>query len=970
MKRIFWLLLFLGLITTGFAQVFSNKLMISETAKQPLVVISADLNNDGFDDVIYSSLEDNKISINLFNPDTAGFDQAILLGTQFPYCTSLFAADLDNDGLTDILAVSQTSKKVGWYKNNGNGDFTLQPFINENATLAAGVTAADIDLDGDMDVISVQKTDKTVLLYLNNGNGTFEAPFVITNQAEIPVTVTTGKLNDDQYPDLVVGYGQTDKIVIFLNNGDGTFQNEYAITDQADYITNIVVCDMNGDQLPDIVSASRNDNKIAWYPNEGNAVFNQQIIIADNVTGIYGLTAADFDLDGDMDVAASSPNNNKVYLFQNNELTFSPFVVSSEVKEPKGVAAGDFNNDGLPDIAVADSWSAGYTNPIYWYKNGASAFVVHPIDESISSWHLALNDYNHDGNTDIFYSDGQFVKIVSSADSGASFQTPEVLYENGYNILSFGFMDANNDGWDDLFILDAMGDLVFWYQNFNGNFITPLTLDDQGDGPASIDFSDVNNDGNTDFLVAYLNGNKIAVFVNQGNGSFNKTVIADTVNPYSVCFIDYDNDGDDDIAYSDLNNIRLLKNSGTGTFTPGPTVVNSGYCWDLKRADINQDGYEDLLAAPDDLHWYENNHDGTFTDHQEPTYGGCYHFTAADFDNDNKTDMLSAGGIVNRAYLLRNLDNGENFDVSVYAEENDVRAVDHSDINKDGYQDMILGLWPTERLSWAENYLYRIIRQPQNREACLGGYVSLTILTAGVTHFQWQMNDGNGWTDIQDNETFAGTNKAKLILNNIPENLFNNQFRCVVLDYKGMTHESETAVLSRVDAAIFCVPDQQVSAESNGIYTVQGTEFDPDSVFNPCNQTLTLTNSYNNNASLQGEAFGTGTYEIVWYLQNSQGENLDSCSFTLSVEPYTTIGELDKGIKIYPNPTPDHLIVSLENEWLPAYIHLTDLNGRIIRQKGLNDQHTTINLSNFAPGIYLLKIRTKDRLFIQKVVKE
>ena len=625
MQKILVLCVFVFVSITANAQVFSPMQLISESPDNPLVVLSADLNNDGFDDVVYSSLGDNEISCSLFNPTTGNFDDFILLGTHFPYCTSLFPADLDNDGLMDVLAVSQVSNKVGWYKNTGDGNFSLQPYLNEDATLAASVTAADVDLDGDMDVLSAQKTDNTVLLYLNDGSGGFSEPVIVTASAQIPVVVTTADLNNDSYPDIITGYGQTDKIVFFLNNGDATFQPEVVITDQADFITNIVTADLDNDGNVDIVSASKNDNKVAWYQNlNGNGDFSPQIIISQELTNAYGLAVADFDLDGDVDIVASAPNDDEIYLFVNDSLDFQAQLVSSEVREPNGLASGDFNNDGLIDIAALDSWEAGYTNKVYWFVNGKSCFVVHNINKIRSSWHLAMNDYDQDGNMDIFYSEGQYVGMVENQGSGGSFSDEQILFDAGYNIWDLGFADADNDDFEDLFVADAMGDSFFWIPNLDGTgqFGAPVYIDTQGNGPASFDFSDIDGDNNVDVLLALVNDNKIVVYYNtEGNGAFLKTIVCDTVSPVSVCFVDCDNDGDDDIFYSDNSGIGFLDNDGNGVFTSGGIAADYGtYSTSLRAADLNNDGYLDIVCAPGYTHWLINNQDGTFTDHEVETW--------------------------------------------------------------------------------------------------------------------------------------------------------------------------------------------------------------------------------------------------------------------------------------------------------------------------------------------------------------
>ncbi len=974
-KQVFPILFFLTLAISQ-AQVFSPMQLISESPDNPLIVLNSDLNNDGYQDVVYSSTGDSEISCSMFNPETGSFDAPVLLGTQFPYCTSLFCADLNNNGLIDVIAVSQTSNKVGWYKNNGNGSFSIQPLINGDAPLAASVTAADVDLDGDNDVISAQKGDNTLLLYLNDGSGNFSTPNVITSSAQIPVVVTSSDLNNDTFPDVIAGYGQSDKVVFFLNNGDGTFQPEVTVTNQADYITTIITADLDCDGNTDIISSSKNDNKVAWYRNlDGNGNFSEQIVISQTITAAFGLTTEDFDLDGDPDIVTTSPNDNLIVMFKNQNTEFQPFIVSSEVKEPKGVASADFNNDGLPDIVSVDSWSSGYTNMIYWFINGKGGFVVHNINKSISSWHLAMDDYDYDGDLDIFYCDGQKLCIVNNEDPGGIFGPEIVLYDNGYNIYEMRFADANNDGYDDLFVVDAMGDMLFWFKNINGTgqFDDPVFIDTQGDGPVCMDFADIDGDGNTDILVALANGNKIALYFNDGNGSFSKTIVANAINsPISNYFSDFDNDGDKDIVYSDNTGISILENDGNGNFTPYGEIVNYGtYSDRMSIADLNNDGFDDIVCNPGYAHWLINNQDGTFTDHELETWGGCYYVETSDLDNDGNIDILSPSGMVNRAYYLRNTGTGDEFEINTYAVDMDIRAVCAGDINNDGYDDFVIGSWPSENLSWAENFLFRIIRKPSVDSACVGGNASFSVVTAGVTEFQWQINNGNGWTNLENNAVYDGVTTALLEITAVTGDLFGSEFRCAVKDELNNIYFTEPATLNQNQVSVSCVDDQVRTADASNTYIVQENEFDPDTIINPCNEELTLVNDYNNLETLADEAFAPGNYTIIWSVYNSEDVLIDSCFFNLDIDSYTKVyTQMENKIKIFPNPSNDFIIVTLPGKISTMQIKITDISGVVVLEKEIKGRKVKIDLSAYTPGVYTITVNSEETVCTGKIIKK
>ena len=972
--KIFYLLFFLTSLTVN-GQVFSPQTLVSETPDEPYAIISADLNNDGYDDVIYSSIQDSKISCNLFDPDSNKFSQTTVLGTEFQYCTSLFAADLNDDGLTDILATSQTGNKTGWYKNTGNGSFQLQPYLTTSFTMPSAIAASDVDMDGDNDVVCIFKQSQSAILLINDGEGNFDSTVTVGEDLHIPVALCCADLTDDGYPEIIVGNGLSDDIVYFENNGGASFNQQYnTVTTETDYISTIIAVDMDNDGYNDIISTSKNDNKLAWYRNiEGTGNFSSQYVISDSLSYAFGLSSADFDLDGDIDLVATSPNDNLIIAYKNDNLNFSPLIISSETKEPNSVATGDFNNDGMIDIVSCDSWSAGYKNMIYWFIHGAGTFKVHNINKTISSWRLATNDYDSDGDIDIFYSDGSEIRWVVNNNTGNDFSDEHILFQEGYNIYEMKFMDIDNDNRDDLFVADAMGDALMFFKNMETTFIGPMYIDQNCNGPVSIDFYDIDNDGDQDFISAIINSNQIALYKNN-NGNFSKEIIANVNSPISARFIDFDIDGDQDIVLSNATGIVIIKNNGDNTFENIGEIIDYGtYSINVSPVDLNNDGYPDIICNPEYDHWLINNHDGTFTDHQVETWGGSYTLEAGDMNNDGFIDLLSTSGMIKRAYYLENINAAENFELKTYAlDVASIRQTKISDLNNDGYNDFVIGSWSDENLSWAENFLFRIISSPEDVTTCAGNNTYFSVLTAGAKSMKWQMNDGSGWVNIDDNEMFEGTGKAKLNITSIPHNLFGNSFRCKVTDNFDSIYYSEPALLYEKQTQILCIDDQTRDIYDDGTYIAINGEFDPDSVINQCGYNIILTNSYNNLTTLDGTSFTAGDYLITWFLKDSSGLILDSCSFNLEIKDHSGINENNNNvIKLSPNPVSDILNVKLPIlNTNNVNIKIFNLTGNKLLTEKSNSNTFNIDLSFLEKGVYFIKIETGRINYIGKIIKE
>ncbi len=974
MKKItllsFTLLLFIGLK----AQIFTTKNVISNNINGPEVVKSADFNNDGYNDLIYTTITDHKIIVNLFNPSKSDFDTAQIITTSFNYAVSLYPADLDGDGNIDFLTVSQQYNKVAWFKNDGTGNFTLQTLINDDAQGASGVIAVDIDNDGDKDVVSCAKSDHKILWYENDGNGNFSSPNEITTDAEIPVTLAYADLNNDGFQDIISGYAQTDKIVYFLNNQDGTFTTAMQVTDQTDYISSIKTGDIDNDGFIDIVSVSRNDNKLAWFRNLEGAGFSSQNIIADTILQAFDLDLADFDLDNDLDIVCTSQADGKIFLYKNDDGygDFDIFHIDSAYDSgAKGVVASDFNDDGLVDFAAA--LSTEDPDEVAWFQNGRAFYQVHTINKNHDITAITTYDIDEDGDDDVFYSSSTGIYAVPNNNNGHDFGGEVTFYDQGYNINTLEFIDLDNDGDKDLICVDGMGDITFWFRNAGyGDLGTPITIDDQEDGPFGLAYADYDDDGDTDLLIPMVNGYKIVIYNNSdGNGTFQKIIVTDTLRPYSAEFLDVNNDGNLDIIFSTYTYMAAFLNDGTGNFNTFLSISDTlGDAEKLIIEDINNDNYNDFVAYTNEgMTWFENNHDATFTPHFLPNMWGYSDLAINDVDNDGDWDLFNVGWHIGYMYCAENVNYGDTMNLNlppVYVKG--AKVLNVTDINNDGWNDFIIGSWPNENLCWVENYQYRLINNPVDYFACEGGKAYFSVLTTGVEHFQWQVNTGSGFADISDNSVYSGTNKAQLVINAVTSDMFGYQYRCLIYDKRNEEIISETANLNLFTPYLQQLDNQTVTLDSGSAYTVVGDEFDP-IVFNKCHEDLSLTNDYNNTETLDGATFPIGTHTVTWYLKNDQDQIIDSCSFDITINAPVGIYEFsDIDVAVYPNPTTGLLNI---NNATGYNCEVVDINGRIIKSyKNISSDNLQVNLSNQSKGMYILKIYNDKIVKNIKVIVE
>lgn len=254
--------------TFGTPQLVANGLDGART------VFAADMNNDGWMDVICASYLDNKITYFQSSDGQGAFAAPMTIASSVAGASSVVAADVNGDGDLDILYTSFSNDQIVWAENTGSGTFNNPPNLVTN--VVDGVIAAvafDLDGDSDLDVISTSSEGDIVSWFENtDGAGTFGTEQVITSLCDRPFDVTAADLDGDGDLDVIAALFLDDKISWFENtDGQGTFSTEEIITTTASQAIFVSTADINGDGDIDILSASYGDNSVEWYQNSGVA---------------------------------------------------------------------------------------------------------------------------------------------------------------------------------------------------------------------------------------------------------------------------------------------------------------------------------------------------------------------------------------------------------------------------------------------------------------------------------------------------------------------------------------------------------------------------------------------------------------------------------------------------------------------------------------------------------------------------
>jgi hypothetical protein len=319
-------------------------------------------------------------------------------------------ADFNNDGFVDLAVADKTTNMVSILLNDGTGAFgTPTTFATGNTPVA--LATGDFNADGNMDIAIVNQADATVSILLGKGDGTFA---VMTGPVTgtLPTSIAVADFNGDGLPDLVVTNGTSNTVSIFLGNGDGTFQAK------TDYNTgvfplSVTVADFNLDGIPDFAVANFSSNTVSIFLNTGTGgVFGAR---SDYITGNgpAGVANADFNLDGYPDIAVVNQTGNTVSVFLNladGAGTFNAPTAYATGDGPTSISTGDFNVDGLPDLAVANMTD----NTVAVLLNGGSGTFIAPFALPVGTQpvYVATADFNNDNSPDLVLADYQSANVA------------------------------------------------------------------------------------------------------------------------------------------------------------------------------------------------------------------------------------------------------------------------------------------------------------------------------------------------------------------------------------------------------------------------------------------------------------------------------------------------------------------------------------------------------------------------------
>ena len=448
-------------------------------------------------------------------------------------------------------------------------------------------------------------------------------------------------------------------VLVTLYNADGTTLSTktYVVPNTG---PSILTADFNGDGHLDLAFTaddSSGQGYLVVMLGNGDGTFRPATKWATGKLYAYYVETGDFNGDGIPDLAVTnepatlSGAGTVSVLLGKGDGTFAAAVNYPVGPAPGTIVAADFNGDGKLDLATLDNINeTGIVNKV-WVLLGRGDGTFQPAVSTATptiSGNLAYVDLNHDGKPDLVIADqitSAMAIMMGNGDGTFQAATQYVVAPQPGSIAPLPLGDGNTA----LLTVDNVSSTQFIsFVPSNGMILSPQLLT-VGIGPASIAAGDLNGDNRPDLVITDPQAGDIYVLPTGAYGQpGNPVTYSLGSQPGALALADVNRDGKLDVIAADQTGLDVLLGKGDGTLGAARTFSAGGSLNSVTVADFNSDGKPDVAAvnaSAGGVSLFLGNGDGTFQiPRTVPLAGGLVPLSAvtADLNGDGKPDLVVA----------------------------------------------------------------------------------------------------------------------------------------------------------------------------------------------------------------------------------------------------------------------------------------------------------------------------------------
>ena len=415
----------------------------ARTLSAPVLLATGDLNDDRILDIVVTNDNDNLINI-FIGSVNGSFALTTTISTGIEsYIRAIVLGDLNNDRQLDIVVLNMNNNSFSVFLGNGDGIYsTVRTYSTENVLLPFSFVLGDVNEDDCLDIVIISDTSEIRGTYVGYCNGTFDIDSIYrVEKGWSPVSIVMDDFNSDNHLDLAIAYFNDNLFGIYIGDGHGRFpmSQMYPTKDLARCST-IASGDFNHDNQTDVAVGLIITDEIGIFLGYGNGSFaSARIYSLKSCKSPLSMTVGDFNNDNQVDIAVcclQSYNIVIVYGNQNGEFWLQTTYSIGDQLPPLSPIFGDFNNDNLLDMAIADYVGQKVGIFISYYKAEFAIEGKYSTGSDPQPYAIATGDLNKDNLLDLIVVNSGNENIGIRLGKGdGSFQI-ETTYSTGQKFLS------------------------------------------------------------------------------------------------------------------------------------------------------------------------------------------------------------------------------------------------------------------------------------------------------------------------------------------------------------------------------------------------------------------------------------------------------------------------------------------------------------------------------------------------------
>ncbi|MBC7806141.1 MAG: VCBS repeat-containing protein [Akkermansiaceae bacterium] len=349
---------------------FDRVLLLEEKAETSAGVSVADLNGDGYPDIVLGKGRHWPLFNRLLLNDGHGGFIASNLGKAPDRTYSAALADIDRDGRLDIVVSNDAPDRKLVYRNDGKGHFAEFGTFGNPKWSTRYVTLADLNGDGYPDIVAANRGDypdsatgkpgKDPLgpipsyVCLNDGKGHFPTCQPLPTESATSIVATD--FDGDGAIDLFVPHRDGGQSIVLQNDGKGHFPTSTKVGPAKAWIRMGVAGDLDGDGRPDLAFIDERLKATFIMFNRGGRQFGEPGRLPGPERPPYCLAIADLNRDKRADIIVGYVERpGSVYFNTGQGRTFHEVTWNDGKGIVYGLTFADFDGDGWPDIVTARS---------------------------------------------------------------------------------------------------------------------------------------------------------------------------------------------------------------------------------------------------------------------------------------------------------------------------------------------------------------------------------------------------------------------------------------------------------------------------------------------------------------------------------------------------------------------------------------------------------------------------------------